>query len=175
MAEPAGPYSQNVHFQDGALSQRQQDCWLPRPICSDETLPKPGLPLGSVQRISCREDKQLLSRSCRNTQTQRSTHICLPGRDSQVGRGYGGHCSSTPCVSLSHSVAPPLRSTVRSLPLVSSAAPQSPVLAWVLTLLLPLPVLITPSVGLDTSWIKSMSVKMEIRSGLSLLINAYMN
>lgn len=40
-------------------------CW---PICSDETLPEPGLPLVSFQGISWRRDKQQLSRSCGNNQ-----------------------------------------------------------------------------------------------------------
>lgn len=38
-------------------------CW---PICSDETLPNPDLPLVSFQGISWRKDKQQLNHSCRN-------------------------------------------------------------------------------------------------------------
>ena len=38
------------------------------PICSDETLPYPDLPLVSFQGISWRKDKQQLNHSCRNNQ-----------------------------------------------------------------------------------------------------------
>lgn len=54
-------------------------CW---PICSDETLPNPDLPLVSFQGISWRKDKQQLNHSCRNNKG----HLNLFGWMSCSGR-----------------------------------------------------------------------------------------
>lgn len=67
-------------------NKRSGCCW---PICSDETLPNPGLPLVSFQGISWRKDKQQLSHSCRN-KIWRGTFICLAELDFQAGQICGG-------------------------------------------------------------------------------------